>query len=73
VAAGSREAQERQGAEVAKPGLPLGVKSAKRGIVFRYVPSGEFVMGSPAGEATRDGDEDPQKREEKRGVGLSSA
>jgi formylglycine-generating enzyme required for sulfatase activity/serine/threonine protein kinase len=62
LAAGSREAQARQVAESEKAGLPLEVKSAKVGMVFRYVPSGEFVMGSPAEEASRDGDEGPQTR-----------
>jgi formylglycine-generating enzyme required for sulfatase activity/tRNA A-37 threonylcarbamoyl transferase component Bud32 len=62
LAKGSREAQERQMTEAGKVELPLEVKTSKLGMGFRYVPSGEFVMGSPKGEAGRSDDEGPQTR-----------
>jgi formylglycine-generating enzyme required for sulfatase activity len=50
LAAGSREAQERQRQAVQQFCLPLEVKTAKTGIVFRLVPAGSFTMGSPKAE-----------------------
>ena len=54
LAAGSREAQEAQKEWAAKAKLPLEVKTQKTGIVFRLVPPGTFLMGSPADETDRD-------------------
>jgi formylglycine-generating enzyme required for sulfatase activity len=54
LAAGSREAQERQRRAVAELGVPLEVKTRKTGIVFRLVPAGKFTMGSPSSEGGRD-------------------
>jgi len=50
LAPGSRDAQDRQRLAVRQLGLPLEVKSAKTGIVFRLVPPGSFTMGSPRTE-----------------------
>lgn len=50
LAPGSREAQERQMAQAEELGLPLEVKTAKLGMRFRLVPSGEFLMGSTENE-----------------------
>jgi len=50
LAPGSREAQERQRLAVQQLGLPLEVKSAKTGIVFRLIPAGSLTMGSPRTE-----------------------
>ncbi|MCU0916782.1 MAG: protein kinase, partial [Planctomycetes bacterium] len=57
LASGSREAQDRQRRTVSELGLPLEVKAARTGMVFRLVPPGSFTMGSPSGEANRDNDE----------------
>ena len=61
LADGSREAQERQKQAVEDLGLPLGVKSRKTGILFRLIPAGMFVMGSPATEPERYSDETPHR------------
>lgn len=50
LAAGSRQAQERQRAELNRLGLPLEVRNKRTGMVFRYVPSGEYTMGSSEDE-----------------------
>jgi len=55
LAEGSEEAQERQKKAVAK--LPLEIKLTKSSMVFRLIPSGEFMMGSPKEENGRDDDE----------------
>ncbi len=57
LASGSREAQDCQRQVVAQLGLPLEVRSAKTGIVFRLIPAGTFTMGSPPDEAPRGRDE----------------
>jgi serine/threonine protein kinase len=57
LARGGREAQERQRRAVAEFGFPLEVKTAKTGIVFRLIPPGSFVMGSPPEEVDRSADE----------------
>jgi formylglycine-generating enzyme required for sulfatase activity len=57
LASGSQEAQDRQRQAVAELGLPLEVKTAKTGMVLRWVPAGSFTMGSPTGEANRSDDE----------------
>jgi sulfatase modifying factor 1 len=57
LAPGSREAQDRQRETVQRLGLPLEVKTAKTGIVFRLIPAGGFMMGSPYSERGRDSDE----------------
>jgi len=57
LAPGSREAQEQQREAVRQLGLPLEVKTRKTGIVFRLVPSGTFIMGSPSSEQGRHDDE----------------
>ena len=57
LAAGSREAQERQQEFAKKLGLPLEVRAAKSGILFRLVPPGTFTMGSRADEQDRKDDE----------------
>ena len=53
----SLEAQERQRQAVQQTGLPLEVKTRKVGMVFRLIPSGTFVMGSPSSERERASDE----------------
>jgi sulfatase modifying factor 1 len=58
LAAGSREAQDRQRQAVQQLGLPLEVRTRKTGIVFRLVPTGNFTMGSPSSESQRGIDED---------------
>jgi len=62
LAPGSREAQARQRRAVSDLGLPLEVKSKKSGIVFRLIPAGEFMMGSPPSERDRDPSEGPRHR-----------
>jgi formylglycine-generating enzyme required for sulfatase activity len=57
LAAGSREAQERQRQAVQQLGLPLEVKTRKTGIRFRLIPAGSSTMGSSPGETSRDNDE----------------
>ncbi len=49
---GSKEAQERQLTEARKSNLPLEVKTRALGVRFRYIPSGTFLMGCPADDAT---------------------
>jgi formylglycine-generating enzyme required for sulfatase activity/predicted Ser/Thr protein kinase len=53
LAPGSAEAQDRQRQAVEQLGLPLEVKAIKTGIVFRLIPAGTFVMGSPDEEENR--------------------
>ncbi len=53
LAPGSAEAQERQREAVQGSGLPLEVRTAKARIVFRLVPAGSFMMGSPPSESER--------------------
>ncbi|MCU0918532.1 MAG: formylglycine-generating enzyme family protein, partial [Planctomycetes bacterium] len=50
LATGSREAQDRQRRAVSELGLPLEVKTARTGILFRLIPAGSFTMGSPRAE-----------------------
>jgi len=50
LAPGSREAQESQRQSVSGLGLPLEVKTVRTGIVFRLIPAGTFMMGSPRAE-----------------------
>ena len=57
LAFGSQEAQERQQQAVQQTGLPLEVKTRKTGIVFRLMPPGTFLMGSPPTESGRSSDE----------------
>jgi len=57
LAPGSPEAQERQRQAVQTLALPLEVKAARTGIVFRLIPTGTFTRGSPSSEAQRDNDE----------------
>ncbi len=56
---GSREAQERQLRAVQELKLPLEVKTRKTGIVFRLVPAGSFIMGSPWSGSVTGSDEGP--------------
>lgn len=46
LAAGSREAQDRQRRAIAELGLPLEVKTRRTGIVFRLIPAGSLRMGT---------------------------
>jgi formylglycine-generating enzyme required for sulfatase activity len=57
LAAGSAEAQQRQGQAVQELGLPVEVRTRKTGIVFRLVPAGSFTMGSPTSESERESNE----------------
>ena len=50
LAAGSREAQERQRQAAKRQRLPLEVKTCKTGLVLRLIPAGTFTMGSPSSE-----------------------
>jgi formylglycine-generating enzyme required for sulfatase activity len=50
LAAGSREAQERQRQAVRELRLPLEVWAHATGVVFRLIPAGTFTMGSPRNE-----------------------
>ncbi len=47
LAEGSAEAQKRQVDAARALGLPLEVRSVRSGIVFRLIPPGRFVMGTP--------------------------
>jgi formylglycine-generating enzyme required for sulfatase activity len=60
LAPGSKEAQDRQKQAVQQFSLPLEVKTRQTGIVFRLVPAGTFMMGSPPSESQRYDDEGPQ-------------
>ncbi|MCU0916570.1 MAG: serine/threonine protein kinase, partial [Planctomycetes bacterium] len=44
LATGSREAQDRQRRAVSELGLPLEVRAARTGMVFRLIPPGSFTM-----------------------------
>ena len=54
LAKGSWEAQGFQRRAVAELQLPLEVKTAKTGIVFRLIPAGALVVGSASDESDRD-------------------
>ena len=58
LAAGSAEAQARQREWVEK-GYPLEVRETITGMVFRLIPPGEFMMGSPDSEPERYDNENP--------------
>ncbi|MBI2194649.1 MAG: SUMF1/EgtB/PvdO family nonheme iron enzyme, partial [Planctomycetes bacterium] len=40
-----------------KSGLPLEIRHKQTGMLFVFIPVGEFMMGSPSGESGRDDDE----------------
>ena len=62
LSAGSREAQGWQRKAVEGLGLPLEARTRKTGIVFRLIPGGSFMMGSPSSESGRASDEGPAHR-----------
>ena len=57
LAEGSAAAQQQQRQLAAAAELPLEVSTARTGIRLRLIPSGTFLMGSPATEAGRGPDE----------------
>ncbi len=57
LAPGSPEAQDRQKQAVQQLKLPLEVKTKQVGILFRLIPDGTFMMGSPPSEPGRGNDE----------------